>query len=1260
MAAPLAHSMRCAPRKLCVVLFLVAAVVTGCGSGSSNGTGGAPDFSVGVSASSVNITSGSSATFQITTQPLNGFSGNVTITVSNEPAGVTTTPASPITISVGTAQTVTVNCASTTAAGTYDVTLNATSGSLSHSARVSLTVVVPSFTLSVSPATLSVTAGDQASFQVSLQPVNGFIGTAQVQISGLPSGVTVSPGDSFSLTPASPQTVTINAASGTTGGTYTLSIAATSGTLNSSAILGLTIVAPSFALGVTPPTLSVTAGNQASFQVSLQPVNGFIGTAQVQISGLPSGVTLSPGASFSLTAASPQTVTVASDTLPGPGSYPLTLTATSGTITASATESLSVQPQPFPGDYFFSPPTTEFGSTFAGNVVYDSNLKEVFFGNPAMNEVEVYSTVDGHRVGAVTVPGVVGLSLAPDGSELAVGTSTPHVYFVDPVALHVTGQVEVPPSVLNPETGLEPVLPFLMATGPMLIEEADGNSIVTGEGNLLSYDPVSGAFAVVNPPGAYIGIYGGTAARSLDGNYLAVPTLGQTALQMSIYSAASQTYIGSTPGQYNLRSVAANPDGSQFATVGTPSYTTGGQYITFWSRSLQQQAQYETQDLNVLYSRDGKYLYAGESTDVLAINAQTGTPAGYQGLVTATMEPGTLWDTDENDRVYGISDLGAYTSSVAQLQSTAPAMPWFLEALIGSSIGNPNEGPLTGGTQVQFTPNSIGTGSADGLDSTMEAYFGSIPAPSDAVAPYSASSDGGNFLTATTPSATSTGPVTVLIADANNNAVLLPGAFSYGPHSRWIDPSAVSANGGTVSTMFADGIVSLEGVPSNVTVTVGGASAVTAAPSIVGGNSESELSVTMPTGKPGWANLDISLPDGTSETTQNMVQYLTQDVTLTSPAYTSAVYDSSRDLFYLTGADNTVGVFNPETRALLQPMQSSSISAGAVLGSLALLPDNSKLLVTDPTDHSLVVFDLTTGASTAVNVLVASDGAATVSAPMPVAALSGNKALVLLTPWSKNEMREIDLSQMTVQVRTDLQSAGLFSIPPSTMMSSQDGSVALLGGETPGSPTTYFAWEYESASDTFSAPTTLSYSQEDSVAVNSDGTVLGVGGCTLDQSLLPLVPFQFIGVKIVLTGSGALRFSAAGQVEVSDTHNGRPLLSFEPLPAWATTLAVDPTGQKILVGAGTSLRYYQLTVIPLAVAGVSPAQASPGASLTVHGNGFVAGTTATIAGKSAACTLVDSQTLQCTVPNLNSGLAPMTLNNPDGQTYSLEAAVNVE
>jgi len=277
---------------------------------------------------------------------------------------------------------------------------------------------------------------------------------------------------------------------------------------------------------------------------------------------------------------------------------------------------------------------------------------------------------------------------------------------------------------------------------------------------------------------------------------------------------------------------------------------------------------------------------------------------------------------------------------------------------------------------------------------------------------------------------------------------------------------------------------------------------------------------------------------------------------------------------------------------------------------------------------------------------------------MQIAALSGGRALVVLTPLTTDEVQEIDLTNMTAQVRTDVPiDPSSFPVTPSTIAASADGSVALLGGSGPQATE---VWKYDTASDTFSAPKLVPSTAGDDVAVNGDGTVLAVGSLTLDQNLVPLVPYTSkVGL---LTGSGALNYTPDPIIYVSDTHNGRLQLTVgTPDPLFnKLALAIGPDGRKVLECDGTSLHYYELAVVPLAVATVSPAAAPPGASLTVRGDGFVTGTTAKIGGQSASCTMMDAHTLQCAVPNVNTGLQPMTLTNPDGQTYSLEASVNVQ
>ncbi len=226
---------------------LFALFCAGCGSGGGSGSGNpppSPDFSIGVSPGTLTLTSGTSTTFNVNVTPLNGFTGSVTIQVSNLPSGVTVVPGTSFTITASSPQTVTVNVASTVAAGTYPVGLAAISGSISHSSGVALTVqapVNPDFSLSVTPSSLNLPPGGQGTFQISMQPSGGFSGDVEVQITGLPAGTTMSPTGPFALGSTATQTVTVAAALNTSGGSYSLSVAATSGTLSHAASEGLTI-----------------------------------------------------------------------------------------------------------------------------------------------------------------------------------------------------------------------------------------------------------------------------------------------------------------------------------------------------------------------------------------------------------------------------------------------------------------------------------------------------------------------------------------------------------------------------------------------------------------------------------------------------------------------------------------------------------------------------------------------------------------------------------------------------------------------------------------------------------------------------------------------------------------------------------------------------------------------------------------------------------------------------------------------------------
>jgi PKD repeat protein len=100
--------------------------------------GGTADFALSASPQSVSVNQGANAGTTIAVTPSNGFSSAVSFSASGLPSGVTAS-FSPASSTAST--TLTLTAASTAAAGPATVTVKGTSGSLSHTTTVNLTVV---------------------------------------------------------------------------------------------------------------------------------------------------------------------------------------------------------------------------------------------------------------------------------------------------------------------------------------------------------------------------------------------------------------------------------------------------------------------------------------------------------------------------------------------------------------------------------------------------------------------------------------------------------------------------------------------------------------------------------------------------------------------------------------------------------------------------------------------------------------------------------------------------------------------------------------------------------------------------------------------------------------------------------------------------------------------------------------------------------------------------------------------------------------
>jgi hypothetical protein len=97
----------------------------------------------------------------------------------------------------------------------------------------------PDFSLAVSPTTISVPDGQSVPVSLSATASNGFSSPVTVQVTGLPTGVTVSPSP-ISLTPGTPLQISISAASGAPTTTANVTFTGSSGSLSHTAPLSVT------------------------------------------------------------------------------------------------------------------------------------------------------------------------------------------------------------------------------------------------------------------------------------------------------------------------------------------------------------------------------------------------------------------------------------------------------------------------------------------------------------------------------------------------------------------------------------------------------------------------------------------------------------------------------------------------------------------------------------------------------------------------------------------------------------------------------------------------------------------------------------------------------------------------------------------------------------------------------------------------------------------------------------------------------------
>ncbi len=223
------------------------------------------EFALAASPSSVAVNAGVSGTSTITVSSIGGFTGTVVLAASASPATGLSCTLTPTSLSGGSGSS-TLSCSGSS--GTYTVTVTGTSGSLTH--LTSVTFTVSDFTLTASPAAVTINVGATGTSTITVGSVNGFGNTVS-----LASTVSPATGLTCSLSPTSVTgsgTATLSC-TGSAGGSYTVTVTGTSGSLthsvtvtfsvSSGIVLTLSYTLVGGGAGYTAPTLTYVQGGSA-------------------------------------------------------------------------------------------------------------------------------------------------------------------------------------------------------------------------------------------------------------------------------------------------------------------------------------------------------------------------------------------------------------------------------------------------------------------------------------------------------------------------------------------------------------------------------------------------------------------------------------------------------------------------------------------------------------------------------------------------------------------------------------------------------------------------------------------------------------------------------------------------------------------------------------------------------------------------------------------------------------------------------------
>ena len=281
-----------------------------------------------------------------------------------------------------------------------------------------------------------------------------------------------------------------------------------------------------FSISISPASLSVTQGaTSVPVAISISSQNGFTGSVQVTLSGVPAGVTANPSGAFSVAAGQSANVLFGADPSSAAGQFSVVASGVSGSLNHSASLGITVQ-----AGVLQNSPRTAFiendsvasldnpsSEPHCRHIVYDPAGQRFFVANQAMNRVEVYSALNPTLQTTIDAPAASSVDLSADGATLWVGTATEQILAINTASLQVTSRYPV--SALTPIPNISFIRPtevVALAGGKLFVRLRQP---MASESLLALWDPVAGSFTDLTSaaPGVFqagLGVMARTGDRS--------------------------------------------------------------------------------------------------------------------------------------------------------------------------------------------------------------------------------------------------------------------------------------------------------------------------------------------------------------------------------------------------------------------------------------------------------------------------------------------------------------------------------------------------------------------------------------------------------------------------------------------------------------------------------------------------------------------------------------------------------------------------